>query len=100
MEKKKFRSLYDDLSHRVKEEGKKNPSWIMGYFQGLGNGTLTGYQAAALVDLLLVPLEKKSAAANEEAPAVMEESNPEREPEDPEPEKKAPRSLMETLARR
>ena len=49
MEKKKFRSLYDDLSHRVKEEGKKNPSWIMGYFQGLGNGTLTGYQAAALV---------------------------------------------------
>lgn len=50
----KFKKLYRDLEIRVKEEGKKNSSWIMGYCQGLGSRKLTGYQFASLVDLLLV----------------------------------------------
>ena len=54
----KFKRLYDDLSRRVEIEGKTNPSWLMGYLQGKGSKTLTGLQCAALIDLLLVPLEK------------------------------------------
>lgn len=56
----KFKRLYNDLQIRVKEENKTDSSWLMGFVQGLGNKKLTGYQFAALVDLLLVhpvPLE-------------------------------------------
>ena len=60
MNKLKFKRLYDDLSRRVEIEGKKNPSWLMGYLQGKGRENLTGFQCAALIDLLLVPLEKNS----------------------------------------
>lgn len=59
MNKYSFKRLYYDLAHRVEDEGKKNPSWLMGYLQGLGSRTLTGYQCSVLVDLLLVPLENK-----------------------------------------
>ena len=59
MTKRSFRNLMDDLTRRVEQEGKKNPSWLMGYLQGKGSTNLTGYQCAALVDLLLVPLEKE-----------------------------------------
>ena len=54
MKKFEFRNLYNNLEMRVKDEGKKNSSWLMGYVQGLGNRKLTGYQFGALVDLLLV----------------------------------------------
>lgn len=49
-----FNRLFSDLTVRVKEEGKKNSSWLMGFLQGLGKRKLTGYQCAAFVDLLLV----------------------------------------------
>ncbi len=54
---RKFNKLYKDLEIRVKEENKTSSSWLMGYMQGLGNRVLTGYQFAALVDLLLVQPE-------------------------------------------
>lgn len=54
MTKGKFDELYEDLRVRVKEENKTDASWLMGFMQGLGNRVLTGYQFAALVDLLLV----------------------------------------------
>ena len=60
MRKSNFSKLYEDLKMRVKEENKTDASWLMGFMQGLGNRRLTGYQFAALVDLLLVqPKEKK-----------------------------------------
>ena len=49
-----FKKLYNDLEVRVKVENKTDSSWLMGYVQGLGKKKLTGYQFAALVDLLLV----------------------------------------------
>lgn len=54
MNKVAFKKLFNDLKVRVEEEGKKDPSWLMGYVQGLGNKSLTGYQVGALIDLLLV----------------------------------------------
>lgn len=54
MRKSNFSKLYEDLKMRVKEENKTDASWLMGFMQGLGNRRLTGYQFAALVDLLLV----------------------------------------------
>ena len=54
MQKRNFNKLYEDLKIRVKEENKTDASWLMGFMQGLGNRVLTGYQFAALVDLLLV----------------------------------------------
>ena len=72
MNKRSFRNLMDDLTRRVEQEGKKNPSWLMGYLQGKGSTNLTGYQCAALVDLLLVPLEKEQQPAKEvPEPEVM-----------------------------
>ena len=68
MNKRAFRNLMDDLTRRVEQEGKKNPSWLMGYLQGKGSANLTGYQCAALVDLLLVPLEKEQQQTVKEAP--------------------------------
>lgn len=68
-----FKKLYNDLKVRVEEEGKKNASWLMGYAQGLGNRKLTGYQWAALVDLLLVhpdapvPTETPDVAPSEQS---------------------------------
>lgn len=50
----KFKRLYNNLQIRVKEENKTDSSWLMGFAQGLGKKKLTGYQFAALVDLLLV----------------------------------------------
>ena len=67
MNKRAFRNLMDDLTRRVEQEGKTNPSWLMGYLQGKGNAKLTGYQCAALVDLLLVPLEKEQQKPLEKA---------------------------------
>ena len=64
MDRFTFKKLYADLKVRVEIEGKKDPSWLMGYVQGLGNRKLTGYQVGALIDLLLVVpvLEKPDAA--------------------------------------
>ena len=59
MRKRNFSKLYEDLKIRVKEENKTDASWLMGFMQGLGNRRLTGYQFAALVDLLLVQPEIK-----------------------------------------
>lgn len=64
----KFKRLFHNLEVHVKEEGKTDSSWLMGYLQGLGNRYLTGYQAAALVDLLLV---HPVAAPEEVAPDVL-----------------------------
>ena len=66
-----FKRLYNDLTVRVKDEGKKNSSWLMGFLQGLGNGKLTGYQCAAFVDLLLVHPEEPEQVGSP-APAVPE----------------------------
>ena len=66
MNKYLFRRQLDDLTRRVEVEGKRNPSWLMGYLQGKGNEKLTGYQCAALIDLLLVPLEKLQNGVNPE----------------------------------
>lgn len=57
IQKRRFDKLYKDLEVRVKEENKTDASWLMGFMQGLGNRVLTGYQFAALVDLLLVQPE-------------------------------------------
>ena len=99
-----------DLEHRVNDEGKKNPSWLMGYLQGLGIRSLTGFQCAALVDLLLVPLEK-NIGADAEAGIYRKDglAEPEPAPEQPKgpetspkakPETKASSSLLKTLAQR
>lgn len=64
-----FNRLYSDLTVRVKEEGKKNSSWLMGFLQGLGKGKLTGYQCAAFVDLLLV-LPEEPEKVNSPTPGV------------------------------
>lgn len=50
----KFNRLYNSLEIRIKEEQKIDSSWLMGFVQGLGKKKLSGYQFAALVDLLLV----------------------------------------------
>ena len=60
IQKRRFAKLYKDLEVRVKEENKTDSSWLMGFMQGLGNRMLTGYQFAALVDLLLVHPEESS----------------------------------------
>ena len=60
MQKRNFSKLYEDLKIRVKEEHKTDASWLMGFMQGLGNRVLTGYQFAALVDLLLIQPETYS----------------------------------------
>ena len=70
MNKHLFRRILEDLTRRVEKEGKKNPSWLMGYLQGLGSAKLTGYQCAALIDLLLVPLEKEQLTEEIPEPAV------------------------------
>lgn len=54
MNRWKFRKLFDVLESRVKEEGKKSPSWFLGFLEGLGNRKLKGVQVGALVNLLLV----------------------------------------------
>lgn len=59
-----FKKLFADLKVRVEIEGKKDPSWLMGFVQGLGKKKLTGYQVGALIDLLLVvPAPKESTAS-------------------------------------
>lgn len=63
MNKYKFRKLFSALEERVKTEGKKDPSWFLGYVEGLGTGKLTGYQIGALVNLLLVPDSDKQKEA-------------------------------------
>lgn len=70
MNKFTYKKLYNDLSVRVKEEGKKNSSWLMGFLQGLGKGKLTGYQCAAFVDLLLVHPEEPEFVEHMTAPVV------------------------------
>ena len=110
MNKYAFRNLMFNLEHRVNKEGKKNPSWFMGYLQGLGTGTLTGFQCAALVDLLLVPLEKELAVSvkpvpekREDLPEKEEEAESEAEAE-PVPEvrqsSRMPGNFFKTLAQR
>lgn len=92
MNKHLFRRVLEDLTRRVEKEGKKNPSWLMGYLQGLGFAKLNGYQCAALVDLLLVPLEKEQFVeeALESAAAHPEEKT----------DSAISGSLLETLAQR
>lgn len=75
MNRLRFKRLYDDLTRRVEIEGKKNPSWLMGYLQGKGREKLTGLQCAALVDLLLVPLESNLSV---EKPEVAAQAAPNR----------------------
>lgn len=67
MRKRNFSKLYEDLKIRVKEENKTDASWLMGFMQGLGNRVLTGYQFAALVDLLLVQPETSKSSKGEES---------------------------------
>lgn len=106
MNKRAFRILMEELELRVKQEGKKNPSWLFGYLQGKGNEKLTGYQIAALIDLLLVPLEKELVAKAEPVPEQKEEHPEEKEESvpDPVPEQKQssriPGNLLKTLAQR
>ena len=103
MNKRAFRILMAELEHRVEVEGKRSPSWLMGYLQGKGKKKLTGYQVAALVDLLLVPLEKKQLRADAETDVYKnnELSEPESAPEKKkESEVKASNSLLRTLAQR
>ena len=97
MNKFAFKKLVDDLTRRIEVEGKKNPSWLMGYLQGKGSEKLTGYQCSVLVDLLLVPLETNikcqypvNVPVAPAAPEVPEEH----------PEPAAPRNIYETLAQR
>lgn len=71
MNKYAFKRLHSDLLVRVNDEGKKNSSWLMGFLQGLGNRSLTGYQCAAFVDLLLVHPEGPEHVGSS-APAVPE----------------------------
>lgn len=66
-----YKRLFDDLTVRVKDEGKKDSSWLMGFLQGLGNGKLTGYQCAAFIDLLLVHPDVPEQVGSP-APAVPE----------------------------
>ena len=100
MNKFQFKRQLADLTHRVEVEGKTNPSWLMGYLQGLGNDKLTGYQCAILIDMLLVPLEElgKKNVVVEAATSKKEEEpivhTPEEEPE------KGSVSLIQTLAQR
>lgn len=72
-----FKRIFEDLTRRVEKEGKKNPSWLMGYLQGLGSARLTGYQCAALVDLLLVPLEKDQPVEQTALDVEVPEQKPE-----------------------
>ena len=95
MNKFMFKKVYEDLLYRVELEGKKNPSWLMGYLQGLGSGTLTGFQCAALIDLLLVPLEKP--VVPDEAVAAVNVPEEEKELS---VDGSASQSLLKTLAQR
>ena len=67
----KFRKLYQDVESRA-DAGKNNPAWLHGFLQGLGRRRLTGFQIAALVDLLLVhpevPVSPENTLAVPEAP--------------------------------
>lgn len=78
MNKWKFRRLFADLSVRVKEENKTDSSWLMGFVQGLGKKKLTGYQFAALVDLLLVHPEPvaEPTAPDAQIPVPIQENKP------------------------
>ena len=100
MNKRDFRLLMEEQERRVEQEGKRSPSWLMGYLQGKGKKKLTGYQIAALIDLLLVPLEKEFAV---DAVAVPEKKSevPEEKPEvNSKPEANASNNLLKTLAQR
>lgn len=58
MTRRSFTKLYEEMARRVETEGRKNgPQWFLGYMEGRGNKTLTGYQVGALVHLLLYPDE-------------------------------------------
>lgn len=104
MEKKAFRNLMADLERRVISEGKKNPSWLMGYLQGLGTRNLTGFQCAALVDLLLVPLEQQTVGVDEERKQenTIKKEEPEKLVASSETKKEVHTSnnLLKTLAQR
>ena len=71
-----FKRLYSDLQIRVKEENKTDSSWLMGFVQGLGKKKLTGYQFAALVDLLLVHPEPLAEPAAPDVQIPIQESKP------------------------
>ena len=72
----KFNRLYNNLEIRVKEEQKIDSSWLMGFVQGLGKKKLSGYQFAALVDLLLVHPVLPVAPAVPDVQVPKEESKP------------------------
>lgn len=71
-----FKKLYTDLQIRVKEEKKTDSSWLMGFVQGLGKKKLTGYQFAALVDLLLVHPEPLAEPAVPDVQVPVPENRP------------------------
>ena len=73
MQKRNFSKLYEDLKIRVKEEHKTDASWLMGFMQGLGNRVLTGYQFAALVDLLLIQPETSENSKGDAILALKQE---------------------------
>ncbi|MGN0506413.1 MAG: hypothetical protein ACI4FZ_07620 [Lachnospiraceae bacterium] len=54
MNKWKFKKLMETLQYRVEHEGKKDPAWVLGFVEGLGKRKLTGYQAGAIINLLLL----------------------------------------------
>lgn len=54
MNKWKFKKLMETLQYRVEQEGKKDPAWVLGFVEGLGKRKLTGYQAGAIINLLLL----------------------------------------------
>lgn len=49
----RFKRLISTLQFRVEQEGRKDPAWVLGFVEGLGKRTLTGYQAGAVIHLLL-----------------------------------------------
>lgn len=41
------------LQLRVEQEGSREPAWVLGFMEGLGRRKLTGYQAGAVMHLLI-----------------------------------------------
>lgn len=67
----RFNRLYNNLEVRIKEEKKIDSSWLMGFVQGLGRRKLSGYQFAALVDLLFVHSDLPVVQVSSEVPAPL-----------------------------
>lgn len=53
MQKREFRAILKTLEDRFKNGEKKSRDWYIGFVEGLGNRSLTGYQIGALANLIL-----------------------------------------------